>query len=391
VGPIAATPNSTPMAQIRRGLSRHPDPVLAARELADQLYGPDTGAVIFFCSAAYDLERLECALADRFAGTQVLGCTTAGEISLDGYTQRALVGMSFPRSEFLVVADRCEHLATRSLLSVCATVGALLKRLRTQAPGAKAGNTFAVLLIDGLAGLEEPILSAIVRELGDIPLVGGSAGDNLRFKETVVFHEDTFYAESAVLALVHTERPFEVFKTQHIRSLDTKMVITEADPVRRVVTEINAEPASIEYARLAGAGIEPLAPMQLATHPLTVRVGGDDYVRSIRSVNEDSSLTFYCAIDEGIVLSAGTGVDLIRDLDRLFARIENAVGPPAAVLGFDCIFRRLELQTRGMERRVSGMLAANNVVGFSTYGEQFQAMHLNQTFSGIAFGSDLRR
>lgn len=379
------------MPQIRRGLSRNPDPVVAAQELAEQLSGSDTGAVIFFCSASYDLERLEAALADRFAGTHVLGCTTAGEISLDGYTERALVGMSLPRSQFTVVSDRCEHLTTRSLLSVCATVGGLLKRLRAKAPGVKASNTFAVLLIDGLAGLEEPILSAIVRELGDIPLVGGSAGDNLRFKETVVFHEDAFFTESAVLALVHTERPFEIFKTQHIRSLDTKMVITEADPVRRIVTEINAEPASVEYARLSGAGIEPFAPMQLATHPLTVRVGGDDYVRSIRSVNEDSSLTFYCAIDEGIVLSAGTGIDIVRDLHQLFARIERAVGPPAAVLGFDCIFRRLELQTRGMERHVSGMLAANNVVGFSTYGEQFQAMHLNQTFSGIAFGGTAKR
>jgi hypothetical protein len=379
------------MAPIRRGLTRDPDPIQAARALADQLYDRDTGAVVFFCSATYDLERLEAALSDRFAGTTLIGCTTAGEISLDGYTEGALVGMSFPRSDFIVVSDRCERLATTSLLRICATVEGLVKRLRVRAPGANASNTFALLLIDGLAGIEEPILSAIARELGDIPLVGGSAGDNLRFRETVVFHEDAFFAQSAVLALVHTERPFEVFKTQHIRSLPTKMVITEADPARRVVTEINAEPASVEYARLSGAGIEPLAPMQLANHPLTVRVGGDDYVRSIRSVNEDSSLTFYCAIDEGVVLSAGAGTDMIADLDRLFARIESAIGRPTAVLGFDCIFRRLELQTRGAERRVSRLLAANNVVGFSTYGEQFQAMHLNQTFSGIAFGGDVRR
>jgi hypothetical protein len=376
------------MTSIRRGLTRNRDPVLAAQELAEQLYEPETGAVIFFCSAAYDLERLESALADRFAGTQILGCTTAGEISLDGYTDRALVGMSFPRSDFVVVSDHCEQLATGSLLRVCATVDGLLKRLRIAAPHADATNTFALLLIDGLSGSEEPVLSAIMRELGDIPLVGGSAGDNLRFRETVVFHEDAFHAQGAVLALVHTDWPFEVFKTQHIRSLDTKMVITEADPARRLVTEINAEPASVEYARLSGAGAEPLAPMQLATHPLTVRVGGDDYVRSIRSVNDDGSLTFYCAIDEGLVLSAGTGTDMIRDLDRLFARIERRVGKPSAVLGFDCIFRRLELQTRGVEHRVSQLLAANNVVGFSTYGEQFQAMHLNQTFSGIAFGSE---
>jgi hypothetical protein len=29
------------------------------------------------------------------------------------------------------------------------------------------------------------------------------------------------------------------------------------------------------------------------------------------------------------------------------------------------------------------------VVGFHTYGEQFNAMHLNQTLTGIAFGSRL--
>lgn len=379
------------MPQIRRGVSRNRDAVLAAQELADQVCEPDTGAVVFFCSARFDLERLQTALADRFGEAQLLGCTTAGEISLDGYTEGALVGMSFPRAEFTVVSDYCDRLSTSSLLRVCSTVDGLLKRLRLRAPGANATNTFALLLIDGLAGIEEPVLSAIVRALGDIPIVGGSAGDNLRFRETVVFHGSAFYTESAVLALVHTERPFEVFKTQHIRSLDTKMVITEADPVRRVVTEINAEPASVEYARLSGAGTQPLAAMQLATHPLTVRVGGDDYVRSIRNVNEDGSLTFYCAIDEGVVLSAGAASDMVTDLNRLFARIERAVGPPAAILGFDCIFRRLELETRGMRHRVSELLAANNVVGFSTYGEQFQAMHLNQTFSGIAFGEEPRR
>jgi hypothetical protein len=374
------------MANIRRGVTLDRDPATAAQELAAQLYGPETGAVVFFCSATYDLERLEGALAKHFAGTEVMGCTSAGAISPDGYTERAIVGLSFPTSDFTVVSARCEGLTASSLLRVCSAVDALRRRLLVRAPGANATNTFALLLIDGLAGIEEPVLSAIMRELGDIPLVGGSAGDDLRFKETVVFHQDGFFAQTAVLALVHTERRFELFKTQHIRSLDTKMVVTEADPVRRVVTEINAEPASIEYARLSGAGSEPLAPMRLATHPLTVRVGGADYVRSIRSANDDASLTFYCAIDEGIVLSAGAATDMFDDLQRLFARVERAVGPPSAVLGFDCIFRRLELQERGMKARVSQLLAANNVVGFSTYGEQFQAMHLNQTFSGIAFG-----
>ena len=374
------------MNAIRRGASYSRDPGEAARELAAQIGGPETAAAVFFCSPAYDLEALEGHLNDRFAETQLIGCTTAGEIALDGYTDRALVGMSFPRSDFITVVDHCDSLDSASLLEVCGLVQSLLRRLRLRAPGMNEENTFAVLLIDGLSGVEEPVLSAIARELGNIALVGGSAGDDLRFRETAVFHNGAFRTGSAALALVHTCRPFEVFKTQHITSLDKKMVITEADPVKRVVTEINAEPAGLEYSRLFGVDGQVLHPMLLATHPLCVRVGGDDYVRSIRSVNEDNSLTFYCAIDEGIVLSAASGNDMVSNLNSLFERITANIGRPSAVLGFDCIFRKLELQQHRLQAGVSRILAANNVIGFSTYGEQFRSMHLNQTFSGVAFG-----
>jgi hypothetical protein len=371
---------------IRRGSTLLADPVEATRELAAQIGGNDAETVVFFCSSAYDLERLQRELDNRFGGADVIGCTTAGEIALDGYANHALVGMSFPRSDFTTVVGRCDEIGSASLLEVCTLVQSLIRRMRLRAPGMNEENTFAILLIDGLAGAEEPVLSAIARELGNIPLVGGSAGDDLAFKETSVFHGGAFRANSAVLALVHTALPFEVFKTQHITSLDRKMVITEADPVRRTVTEINAEPASEEYARMLGVDGQELRPMLLATHPLCVRVGGDDYVRSIRSVNEDGSLTFYCAIDEGIVLSAANANGIVSNLTNLFDRIHQSIGQPTAVLGFDCIFRRLELQERRLQSHVSGILAANNVIGFSTYGEQFKSMHLNQTFSGVAFG-----
>jgi hypothetical protein len=35
---------------------------------------------------------------------------------------------------------------------------------------------------------------------------------------------------------------------------------------------------------------------------------------------------------------------------------------------------------------MSELYRENNVVGFGTYGEQYRSMHLNQTFTGIAFG-----
>lgn len=382
--------NVLEMSAVRRGASRNADPAIAARELASQLHGAD-GAVVFFCSALYDLETLGAELRRHFGGVELIGCSTAGEIATDGYADHSLVGIGFSGGDYVTVAEHIDDLSVTSLVRVSELASGLVRRLHVRAPGANASNTFALLLIDGLSGVEEPVLSAIARELGEIPVVGGSAGDNLRFRETVIFHDGEFRASSAVLMLVHTWLPFEVFKTQHIVSSDVKMVVTEADPVRRVVTEINAEPASDEYARLVAVEGRALAPMLLATHPLQVRVGGDDYTRSIRTANDDGSLTFYCAIDEGIVLAAGRSIDMIADLDRLFERLAAAVGPPDAILGFDCIFRRLELQERRLEGAASHRLRANNVVGFSTYGEQYHAMHLNQTFSGIAFGRDPSR
>lgn len=57
-----------------------------------------------------------------------------------------------------------------------------------------------------------------------------------------------------------------------------------------------------------------------------------------------------------------------------------------AILVFDCILRRLELEQDGLADQAGGILARHNAIGFSTYGEQFDALHVNQTMVGIAFG-----
>ena len=56
------------------------------------------------------------------------------------------------------------------------------------------------------------------------------------------------------------------------------------------------------------------------------------------------------------------------------------------VLGFDCILRRLDSESRQVRHKVEELYQRFGVAGFHTYGEQFNAMHLNQTLTGIAFG-----
>ncbi|MGE3634476.1 MAG: FIST C-terminal domain-containing protein, partial [Sandaracinaceae bacterium] len=138
--------------------------------------------------------------------------------------------------------------------------------------------------------------------------------------------------------------------------------------------------------RMVGLEVDKLTPLIFATYPVVVRVGGSYYVRSIQKVNEDESLTFFCAIDEGIVLTVARGVDLVDNLKETFESVRARIGTPELVLGCDCILRSLELDQRGIKQEVAEIMRANNVVGFSTYGEQFNSMHVNQTFTGVAIG-----
>jgi len=254
------------------------------------------------------------------------------------------------------------------------------------APWARHENLFAITLIDGMCGCEELVASAACGALGGIPLRGGSAGDGMRFEKAFVLRQGSFRTDCALIAVIATRRAFRAFKTEHFSAGPEKCVVTGAVPRRRVVTEINAEPAVQEYARITGMRVRDLTPAAFATHPMMVRVGEQGFVRSIQRANPDHSLTFLCAIDEGVVLSVGQCGDLVGDLENLFDGIERAIGPPELVIAFDCILRGLELDQRRIRERAGALMDRVNAVGFSTYGEQCEAMHMNQTFTGIAIG-----
>jgi hypothetical protein len=371
---------------IRRGHTTASEAGEAVAEFHQSVAQPEMDLVVFFCSSEYDLEVLAREMSRLFEGVSVVGCTTSGEIGPGGYCDLSLSGFSFAKDVCTSVVGRIDRLQEFSVATGQLFVRTLLQRLEAEAPQACSDNTFSFLLIDGLSVREEPVASAFQNALGDIRLCGGSAGDGLNFQATYVYHDGHFSKDSAVLVLGCTPLPFKVFKTQHFVASDCRMVVTAADSERRVVREINGLPAAEEYAQMIDVKVEDLNPNHFATSPVVVRIGDLDYVRSIQKANPDGSLTFYCAIEEGLVLRIAKGADIVETLERTFEDIDNDLGPTPLVLGFDCILRNLELSQRGLKDRVGELIQQHNVVGFSTYGEQYGGVHVNQTLTGIAFG-----
>jgi hypothetical protein len=372
-GVVTATSSATDVEQV-------------AQELARQLIHPHLGFVLFFCSAEYDLERLGEALDQHFGGIDLVGCTSAGEITPQGYGRGCVSAVGFDLRSFSIASVLIDEMERFSLIDAQQLVERLAKDCRNNELASIKGHSFALTLLDGLSSREEVVLGALSAALGSIPHFGGSAGDDNHLTHTHVYYGGQFHTGAAVVVLFNTWLDFEVFSTHHIQPCTDKLVVTRADSASRRVYELKAAPAAQEYAELIGVALEDLDHRVFAANPLAVRISDQYYVRSIQRVNDDLSLSFYCAVENGIVLTSMRPGPLLPNLESLFEGLRERLGPLLLTIGCDCFLRRLEIEDDGGVEPVSAFLRSQQVIGFNTYGEQFNGMHINQTFTGVAIG-----
>jgi hypothetical protein len=359
----------------------------AVSELKREVGGAEFQHIIAFFSGDYDPCELTAHLGGAFPDTPISGCSTAGEITPLGMHQGGVQIVAFPHAGFKIHSGIIEDAASFGVERANDLVRRLKNQISEDGARKMGERVFALMLVDGLSNLEENLVAAVHWAIDDVKLIGGSAGDGLQFKHTTLFHNGRMLTRAAILIMVETDVPFEVFKTQNFEPTPIKLVVTAADAENRIVYELNAEPAAREYAAAIGLLPDDLGPFSFASYPLVVKVGGDYYCRSIRNMNADGSLSFFCAIDEGLVFTVARPQDMLSSTETTLEGISRRLGGIDMVLGFDCILRRLDAENRQIRRKMDELYRKYKVIGFHTYGEQFNAMHLNQTLTGIAFGA----
>ncbi|MCB0415699.1 MAG: FIST C-terminal domain-containing protein [Bdellovibrionales bacterium] len=372
----------------KKAFTKNTDVSLALKNIADTLDAKNAKLSVLFVSNAYDIHTLSNYVREYF-GRNVIACTTAGEICCEGYSENSITGIAFHGDDFVI--DTIEWIDLKENCSFSEIEPLKEKYLKIKEKHLnkiKNGKTFSLLLVDGLSVKEEQLAGIIASSIEDTPLIGGSAGDGEKFNSTYVLIDGQFVQDAATLTFITTSIPFEIFKIQHIGETEKKIVITETDPESRTVKEIDGEPAAKAYAKLLGMNFEELSPTTFSEHPLTLKIGNDYFVRSIQRLNEDKSLTFYCAIDDGLVLTLGQRNNIIENLNQLFSNLEKKIGEVNQSLVFECILRKIEVNGLSLEDQATLMntLKKNNAIGFHTYGEQYGGIHINQTMTRVAFG-----
>ena len=386
----ALRPPSAGAGKTASALSQAPDTRAAARELIDQLdaqlVGAAPTAIVVFHSPAHSGTAIASALGDRYEGAQVIGCSTAGEFverdgSVGGVSAIAMPA-SAVRAAYAVMApfDRGVDAGIRAAAKLLGKMAGA--DLATLDPKRYVG----VVLFDGLHMREEEgneVLGAVAPQL---VFVGGSAGDDLAFKETRVFHGPESTTDGAVLLLLDMAVPFTFTKTCSFRPTKHQFTITRADEKNRVVYELDGKPALEVYAKAAGTTPDKLDGSLFMKHPVGMMLDGDPWIRSPQGPTPDGGLKFYCRITEGCDVHLMQSTDLVAETKQAMARAVKEVGGRASgALLFNCILRRLELDAKNAHEGFRSAFTGIPTAGFHTYGETYLG-HVNQTCTGLVFG-----
>ncbi|WP_226628748.1 FIST N-terminal domain-containing protein [Alloyangia pacifica] len=372
---------------VRIAVSYKTEAAAAVSEALAALDLSDTCFILAFLPEGLDLDGVARALESGAGGVPVFGCTTAGTITPEGYETGALLLLAFPREHFRCASMLISPLKPLLMKSIASEVRSHAVRFRRTA----GWNRLALIFADGLAKQEEMLVATLEAALGEVPVFGGSAGDNLAFEETFVLHEGRFQSNAAVLLLVETDLEFRGLGFDHFLPTDEQMVVTHALPEERLVFEINGAPAALEYARIVGVPVERLSPQVFAENPMLVRQNMNYHVRAVHGAPSSHALSFLGAIDDGLILTLGRGKEILETLEHELDVTGPQEGPPDFVLGFDCVLRKLEIEQKQLAPAVSEIFRRRRVLGFNTYGEQHCGVHVNQTFVGVAFFEPGRR
>jgi hypothetical protein len=351
----------------------------AGSALAAQLGDP--AVVVYFASPKHDPEALAGSVARAFPSAATFGCTTAGELVSGAMTKGAIVAMGFgsdvvSRSEVALVDDIAASTAgiDRAFAEWEKKLGCKMLELDTE-------RWIGLVLVDGLSGAEERVMERL-GDLTNVIFIGGSAGDDLTFKKTLVAAGGRAASDAAVLALLECPDGFDVIKTQSFHATLKFLVPSKVDKAAREIIEFNGKPAAVAYAEALAVKPEDLAG-QFMAHPLGLMVGGEPFVRSPQQLVGDS-VRFYCGVDEGMKLAVLDSTSIVDDtakaLDTALARNPGARG----LLNFNCILRTLELEAKGETEAYGRVFTAIPTVGFSTYGEEYIG-HINQTATMVLF------
>ncbi|WP_176736514.1 FIST N-terminal domain-containing protein [Oligoflexus tunisiensis] len=374
--------------QVHNGVSQLSDGAAAVAAIVSQWPRTKPSFIFVFHSTQQDSNAVAQAVEKHYPGVPCAGCSTSGEHMNGAHYNGSLVMAGIWSPEIRWQATVLDKLNSLDETRARKTVDQMLQNFALDRDHINPDRQFCVTFIDGLSMKEELVSALVADALEGIPLLGGSAGDDLKFKETRIIVNGKSYPQAAALIMADSQDGFRIIKHQHFLKTPRQLVVTRVDTAQRRVYELDGMPALEAYAASLGMPVSQVTADVAFVNPLLFRVNNELYVRSVQKIESDGSIVFYCGVEEGMVLEIGDHLDMPAALQKDIQSFQSAQQPAEFFLACNCILRALEAGKDNNFPQLGNSLQSisRNIIGFDTYGEQLNGLHINQTLVGIALG-----
>ncbi|MEQ1488850.1 MAG: FIST N-terminal domain-containing protein [Methylotenera sp.] len=255
---------------------------------------PTANLVLVFGSVKrFGEAKLQSTLKSRYPAAQIIGCSTAGEISANGVFDDSLqiTAVLWERT-----TQRVTQIKMSGMQNSFETAVGLARQLR-------ADDLKAVLVYsDGLQVNGSELLEGFKSVLGEVPLMGGMAGDGFNFSQTLQVFNDTISSGLVIAVglygknLVATTGVGRGWKPYGPPRKVTKSI-------KNVVLELDGKPALPLYNMYIGANSAKELPGSGLKFPFAIIEEGKRDIEKIRTLlaidTAANSLTFAGNVDEG--------------------------------------------------------------------------------------------
>lgn len=332
---------------------------------------PTANLVLVFGSVKrFGEAKLQSTLKERYPTAQIIGCSTSGEITASGVFDDSLQITAVLWEKTI---QRVTHTKMSGMQNSFETAAGLAKQL-------KADSLKAVLVYsDGLNVNGSELLEGFKSVLGEIPIMGGMAGDGFNFSKTVQIFNETI-GDGLVIAVGlygnHLIAATGVGRGWKPYGPPRKVTKSE----KNIVLELDGKPALPLYNLYIGAHSAKDLPGSGLKFPFAIIEEGKRDIEKIRTLlaidPKTNSLTFAGNVDEGetvrfcqsthdrLVEGAGDAAHLVKDNTNM-----NQTGLAVCVscVGRKGVMADLVADEVKLVQQILGNQTA--ITGFYSYGE----------------------
>lgn len=332
---------------------------------------PTANLVLVFGSVKrFGEAKLQSTLKERYPTAQIIGCSTSGEITASGVYDDSLQITAILWEK---TVQRVTHTKMSGMQNSFETAAGLAKQL-------KADSLKAVLVYsDGLNVNGSELLEGFKSVLGEIPIMGGMAGDGFNFSKTVqIFNETVGDGLVIAVGLYGNHLVAATGVGRGWKPYGPPRKVTKSE--KNIVLELDGKPALPLYNLYIGAHSAKDLPGSGLKFPFAIIEEGKRDIEKIRTLlaidPKTNSLTFAGNVDEGetvrfcqsthdrLVEGAGDAAHLVKDNTNM-----NQTGLAVCVscVGRKGVMADLVADEVKLVQQILGNQTA--ITGFYSYGE----------------------